>query len=169
MPVCPPTPSYIIPLTMRLFCHFYKYPWSLANGYTMPSPARLDDPEQDAMTLVSSQDLPSALPTDQISSVEIKINGLTVDKFEPQIGVTSEKLKHRPRSLSGELDILYGLPCGLTLIGPSYLHFCQNHSLTCLPKQIFCADHHSQLDWFITCRNKCLDLSSSIYRRICPW
>jgi len=63
----------------------------------MPSPARLDDPEQDAMTLVSSQDLPSALPTDQISSVEIKINGLTVDKFEPQIGVTSEKLKTPPK------------------------------------------------------------------------
>jgi len=63
----------------------------------MPSPARLDDPEQDAMTTVSPQALPSALPTGQISSVKFQVNSLTVDKIESHMGVVSEKSKPLPK------------------------------------------------------------------------
>jgi hypothetical protein len=63
----------------------------------MPSPARLDDPEQDVMTTVSLQAPSSALPTGQISSIEFKVNSLTVDKIGSQMGVASEKPKPPPK------------------------------------------------------------------------
>src|ERR1700689_4921571 len=52
----------------------------------MPSPTRLDNPEQGEMELVSHCPVtivfPSALPTSRVSSEEFKVNNTTVDHLE---------------------------------------------------------------------------------------
>ena len=67
----------------------------------MSPPARLDDPEKDSMTTVSLQPmaiaLPSVPPTAQISSVELKVNGLTADQIKSYIVATGDKPKPPPK------------------------------------------------------------------------